>query len=73
MLLKLPQVFCSYVREEVLMPGFVAAESSTSSLKTGGAILQLDINTRVALTARWGIANTGDGPTTDGVVGLSVY
>lgn len=64
----------NYVREEVVQgTTAVSAESKTTDLKTGGLLLHLDINTRVALTARFGIANNGDGPTTDAVFGFSVF
>ena len=64
----------NYLREEVVVAGSaVSADSSTSSIKTGGLMLQLDINTRVSLTARFGIANIGDGPKGETTFGLAVY
>ncbi len=64
----------NYIREEVVIDGSaVAAKSATSSIKTGGLMLQLDINTRVSLTGRFGLANNGDGPKGEAIFGLSVY
>jgi hypothetical protein len=64
----------NYIREEVLRPdGGVSAEGRSTSLKTGGVLLQLDVNTRVALTARIGVANTGDGAIGESMFGISVY
>jgi hypothetical protein len=44
-----------------------------SRVYSGGAMLQLDVNTRIALTARAGLTRIHDERTTDLVFGLSVY
>jgi hypothetical protein len=51
----------------------VANGNSGSTALTGGAMLQLDINTRLALTARFGIAKAHEEKMKDIIVGLSVY
>lgn len=48
-------------------------ESEADSMLSAGAILQLDINTRIALTARFGVADTFNERTTESLFGLSVY
>lgn len=52
--------------------GFANGNSSSSAL-IGGAMLQLDVNTRIAITARLGITRAHDERMTDAMVGLSVY
>lgn len=54
------------------LPGFRDA-SPSSSVLTGGAMLQLDLNTRIALTARLGIARAHQEEMHDISVGISVY
>ncbi len=44
-----------------------------SSALAGGAMFQLDVNTRIALTARFGMAKTHEERTRDILFGLSVY
>lgn len=50
----------------------VAGDETTGAL-AGGAMLQLDINTRVALTARLGIAQAHGEQMHDAIIGVSVY
>ena len=50
----------------------VAGDETTGAL-VGGAMFQLDINTRIALTARLGLAFAHDEQMRDLLVGLSVY
>lgn len=50
----------------------VAGNDSTLAL-TGGAMFQLDINTRVALTARLGLAQAHGEQMHDAIIGVSVY
>jgi len=50
----------------------VAGDETTGAL-VGGAMFQLDINTRVAITARLGIAQAHGEQMRDAIVGLSVY
>ncbi|HUS28282.1 MAG TPA: hypothetical protein VMZ53_07230 [Kofleriaceae bacterium] len=47
--------------------------NSGSSALLGGAMMQLDINTRLALTARFGLTRAHEERMTDAMVGLSVY
>jgi hypothetical protein len=56
-------------RVEDQLPG----GNSGSSAFTGGAMLQIDINTRLALTARFGMAQAHDELMRDIQFGLSVY
>ncbi|MEJ7600907.1 MAG: hypothetical protein WKG01_23580 [Kofleriaceae bacterium] len=58
----------AYRAEDNVMRGY-----DRSSAYAGGAMLQLDINTRIALTARFGMAKTHEERTRDLMVGLSVY
>ena len=51
----------------------VVAGNDSSSALVGGAMLQLDINTRVALTARFGIARAHGEQMRDAIFGVSVY
>jgi hypothetical protein len=44
-----------------------------STALIGGGMLQLDINTRIALTARLGVTRAHDERMTDAMIGLSVY
>lgn len=44
-----------------------------STAMTGGAMFQLDVNTRIALTARFGLAKHHEESTKDILFGLSVY
>jgi hypothetical protein len=50
----------------------VAGDESTGAL-VGGTMLQLDINTRIALTGRIGLAHAHGEQMTDLLIGLSVY
>lgn len=52
--------------------GVAGGDSSTQAL-TGGAMFQLDVNTRIALTARLGLAKAHEERMTDVLFGLSVY
>jgi hypothetical protein len=47
--------------------------NSGSTALTGGAMLQLDVNTRIALTARLGLAKAHEERMTDVLFGVSVY
>lgn len=51
----------------------VVAGDESSGAFVGGAMLQLDINTRVALTARLGIAAAHGEQMHDAIIGVSVY
>jgi hypothetical protein len=51
----------------------IAGGNAGSSALIGGGMLQLDINTRIALTARIGLTRAHDERMTDAMVGLSVY
>lgn len=51
---------------------FVAGDDTSLAL-TGGAMFQLDVNTRIALTARLGLAYAHDEQMRDVLLGLSVY
>jgi hypothetical protein len=50
----------------------VAGDESTSALE-GGAMLQLDINTRLALTGRFGLARAHGEDMHDVLIGVSIY
>jgi hypothetical protein len=64
----------AYRSDERFLDGYVVDhESDTSDMLNGGVILQLDINTRIALTGRFGVANTFGELTTESIFGLSVY
>jgi len=52
--------------------GFANGNSGSTAL-IGGGMLQLDINTRIALTARMGLTRAHNERMTDAMVGLSVY
>ena len=60
--------------DAVVAPGgrLVPGNEATAAL-VGGAMLQLDINTRIALTARLGLAQAHDEQMRDAIFGLSVY
>lgn len=58
----------AYRFEDNVMRGNAGSEAYTA-----GGMLQLDVNTRIALTARAGITRVHDERTTDLVFGLSVY
>ncbi len=47
--------------------------NSGSTALTGGAMFQLDVNTRIALTARFGLAKAHEEQMKDVLFGLSVY
>jgi hypothetical protein len=47
--------------------------NSGSTALIGGGMLQLDINTRIALTARMGLTHAHNERMTDAMVGISVY
>jgi len=51
----------------------VIAGNEASSALVGGAMFQLDINTRIALTARLGLTQAHDEQMHDAIFGLSVY
>ena len=51
----------------------VANGNNGTAAYTGGGMLQLDINTRVALTARVGVTKAHEERMTDWIFGLSVY
>ena len=54
-------------------PNMPGAGNSGSLALLGGALLQLDINTRVAITGRFGITYAHEEQMTDALIGLSVY
>ncbi len=47
--------------------------NSGSWAELAGAMFQLDLHTRIALTARFGVAQAHDEHSTDAMIGLSVY
>jgi hypothetical protein len=51
----------------------VVAGADTSGAVAGGAMFQLDINTRIALTARLGLSFAHDEQMRDALIGVSVY
>jgi hypothetical protein len=53
-------------------PTVIAGDETTLAL-TGGATLQLELNTRIALTARLGIAAAHGEQMHDAIIGLQVY
>lgn len=55
------------------VPGATVTGNQGSKVLTGGVMLQLDLHTRIALTARIGAAAAHDDRTTDLVFGMSVY
>ncbi len=55
------------------IPGRYNDRSPGSSALTGGMMLQLDVNTRIALTARIGLARAHQEEMHDITIGLSVY
>jgi hypothetical protein len=64
----------AYRSDEQFIEGqIVDHESETGRLLSGGVILQLDINTRIALTGRFGLADTFGEKTAESLFGLSVY
>lgn len=64
----------AYRSDERFVNGFVVShESDTSRMLSAGLILQLDINTRIALTGRFGYAHTFGERTAESLFGLSVY
>jgi hypothetical protein len=64
----------AYRSDERFIDGYVVDhKSDTDSMLSGGVILQLDINTRIALTGRFGIADTFGEKTAESIFGLSVY
>ena len=52
--------------------GFRGVDSGSYAL-TGGGMFQLDINTRIGLTARFGICNAHEEQMKDVLIGLAVY
>jgi hypothetical protein len=56
-----------------LSGGRVVAGEETTSALDGGAMLQLDVNTRIALTGRLGIARAHGEEMHDVLIGISVY
>lgn len=56
-----------------LRDGTIAAGNESTLALTGGAMFQLDINTRVALTARLGLAQAHGEQMHDAIIGVSVY
>ncbi len=65
--------FARRFEDAIMTSGRLVAGDETTGAFTGGAMLQLDINTRVALTARLGLAQVHDAQTQDMIFGLSVY
>jgi hypothetical protein len=57
----------------LLSDGRIAAGNESTLALTGGAMFQLDINTRVALTARLGLAQAHGEQMHDAIFGVSVY
>jgi hypothetical protein len=55
------------------VPGATLEGNNGSTAYSGGAMLQLDIHTRLALTARMGVVQAHDDKMTDLLFGLSVY
>ncbi len=55
------------------VPGATIEGNNGSMAYSGGAMLQLDIHTRLALTARFGMVSAHDDRMTDMLFGLSVY
>jgi hypothetical protein len=55
-----------------LEDGIPGGNNSSTAL-IGGAMMQLDINTRLALTARFGLTRAHDERMTDALFGLAVY
>jgi len=51
----------------------ISGGNSGSSALMGGGMIQLDINTRLALTARFGLTRAHDERMTDALFGLAVY
>lgn len=66
--------FARRFEDAIVLPGgrFVAGDETSGAL-VGGTMLQLDINTRVALTARLGISAAHGEQMHDAIVGVSVY
>jgi hypothetical protein len=56
-----------------LADGSLVAGEQTSGALVGGAMLQLDVNTRIALTGRVGLARAHGEEMRDVLVGISVY
>ena len=54
-------------------PGVIGGGNSGTEAFVGGALLQLDINTRLALTGRLGLTYAHDEQMSDAMFGLSVY
>ncbi|HEU4732046.1 MAG TPA: hypothetical protein VFT22_29320 [Kofleriaceae bacterium] len=66
--------FAHRFEDAIRLPGGgLVAGDETSLALVGGAMLQLDINTRVALTGRLGIARAHDEEMHDVLIGISVY
>lgn len=55
------------------VPGATISGNNGSTALTGGAMLQLDVHTRIALTARIGAVKAHEDRTTDMLFGISVY
>ena len=55
------------------VPGATLEGNNGSTAYMGGAMVQLDIHTRLALTARMGVVQAHDDKMTDMLFGLSVY
>ena len=53
--------------------GVTGAGDASSLALLGGGLVQLDVNTRLALTARAGVTNVHGENTSDVLIGLSVY
>jgi hypothetical protein len=62
-----------YEDAAVLPDGQIRVGNDSSLALTGGAMFQLDINTRVALTARLGLAQAHGEQMHDVIIGVSVY
>jgi hypothetical protein len=59
--------------ERFINGNVVFHDSQTTRALSGGAVLQLDINTRIALTGRFGLTNSFGESTAETLFGLSVY
>ncbi len=64
----------AYRSDERFLANYVISHADEGSrMYRGGGILQLDVNTRIALTARFGLTNSFGERTSDALFGLSVY
>jgi hypothetical protein len=65
--------FAHRFEDAVRLPDDRVAGAHTSGALAGGTMFQLDINTRVALTARLGLSFAHDERMRDALIGVSVY